>query len=431
MPQSESGDLDALNRAIKAIGDLRVAIELVSEHLAALQRQTRNLVPEFDRSGKLVGASYRMSYSKTPDRLTPDLLPLELVSNCEWLPKYVESLWQAQRDAENALSPLPQRFFTELDGLRKSPWLAGLRRHCLDLILAWPGELGHQNSYGAVKVSRRLEQLLEEADKREPFTTWSKYSEILAEAGRDLYAIRHLVLQPEAASAESSRSPVRAQVPSVRTPEGLIPVALQKLSDEVRSLAMALHCCNQQLGDEPAQMLMRRVHEQIHRIQALLPVNLVLADCDAMARKTIEQLANWINVVEPDLIDASPPFQVPELGMIYGIASDLERHADTDARRKSPSPPFTELQRQKLQEKYGATELFRRRNAGETDDAVERINAGMTEALRRFPELRCWIADDWSWLFFCSSDVVKATLTWRSIETLESQVTEAPKSQTL
>ncbi|MBX9791316.1 MAG: CHAT domain-containing protein [Pirellulales bacterium] len=212
---------------------------------------------------------------------------------------------------------------------------------------------------------------------------------------------------------------------------GHFPVALQQLAHEVRSLAMNLHCCNQDLAEEPSAKIMRRVHEQIQRIHALLPEPLSLADCDVLARRTLQELADWINAVEPQLKDASPPFQVPELGLIYGFASDLDRHADSEARRSSIAPPFTELQRQQIQQKYGATEYLRRRHAGEPDNAVERINAGMTDALHRFPEMRTWTVDEWSWLFFCSQDVVRQTAVWQSQQTCLAPLAAAAKPNSL
>jgi hypothetical protein len=200
-----------------------------------------------------------------------------------------------------------------------------------------------------------------------------------------------------------------------RPAKGLLAVELQQLTHEVRSLAVNLHCCNQELAATPSASIMRRVHEQIQRIHALLPEPLTLANCDVLARRTLQELADWIKAIEPQLEDASPPFQLPELGLIYGFASELDRHADSDARRKSVARPFTELQRQQLQQKYGTTEYLRRRYAGETDNAVKRINAGITEALHRFPDMRCWTADDWSWLFFSAPDIVCQTAAWQSI----------------
>jgi nucleoside phosphorylase len=114
--------------------------------------------------------------------------------------------------------------------------------------------------------------------------------------------------------------------------------------------------------------------------------------------------------------------------LIYTLASQLDRHADADARKTAVAPPFTEYQRQQLQQKYGATEYLRRRWADEPDDAVERINTGMQETLRRFPETRTWTVDDWSWLFFCDTAVVRETAAWRSLDpnTSSLSATEPP-----
>jgi|GEM_PF-383715 len=199
------------------------------------------------------------------------------------------------------------------------------------------------------------------------------------------------------------------------TTKGLIPVSLQQLANEVRSLAMNLHCCNQDLKEEQYAFLMQRVREQLLRIKALLPQPLALADCDLLARDTLQQLTEWVEAMQPQLRDATPPFRVAELGVLYAAASELDRQADAAARRDSVAPPFTEYQRQQLQEKYGATEYLRRRFSDEPDDAVERINAGMQEALSRFPDMRTWTVDDWTWLFFCDTDTVRQTAAWRSL----------------
>ncbi len=210
--------------------------------------------------------------------------------------------------------------------------------------------------------------------------------------------------------------------------KGLIPVAIQQIAREVRSLAMNLHCCNQDLKAEQSTFLMQRVNEQLLRIEALLPHPLALADCDLLARGTLQQLTEWVEAMKLQLRDAFPPFRFADLGLLYAAASKLDRHADTAAQRNSVAPAFTEYQRQQLQEKYGATEYLRRRWADEPDNAVERINAGMEEALRRFPEMRTWTVDDWTWLFFCDTDTVRQTAGWRSLDPTSTPQSLQPKT---
>lgn len=171
---------------------------------------------------------------------------------------------------------------------------------------------------------------------------------------------------------------------------------------------------------------MQRVLEQVQRIRALIPVPIGLADCDVLARADLVDVSEWLNAVEPRLRDLSPPFQVAELGNVYAWASQLDVHADRAARRDSVSRPFTELARQQLQQKYGATEYLRRRWADEPDDPVARINAGIEDAVYRFPDLERWTADDWSSLFFCSLDIVTQTSVWHDLQSRRTPQVPAP-----
>ncbi len=166
---------------------------------------------------------------------------------------------------------------------------------------------------------------------------------------------------------------------------------------------------------------MQLVLEQFQRIRALIPVPLALADCDVLARRDLMDVLEWIDAVEPQLGELRPPFRVSELGLVYAWASKFDVHADRAARKMSIAPPFTDLVRQKLQKKYGATEHLRRRWASEPDDAMARINSGIEEALHQFPELERWTEDDWSELFVCSSEVVTQTAAWKAVQRSKSQ----------
>ncbi len=202
----------------------------------------------------------------------------------------------------------------------------------------------------------------------------------------------------------------------------LTPVNLQAIARELKSLALILHCCNQDLADKPRSFVMQRVLEQVQRIRALSPIPLALADCDVLARTDLAEVIAWLDAMEPQIREIQPPFRVAELGVVYAWASKFDAHADRAARMTSVASPFTELARQELQQKYGATEYLRRRYAQEPDDDVARINSGMNEALHRFPELKDWTPDDWSWLFFCSSDIVTKTPAWQAIQSLRIQI---------
>jgi hypothetical protein len=83
------------------------------------------------------------------------------------------------------------------------PWVASVRRNCLDNILKWPGESAHQTSYASEKVAGNVAELLEKAKKRSPYATWLDFENQLKEYGHDLFSIRDAV-QPKANAAKEA-----------------------------------------------------------------------------------------------------------------------------------------------------------------------------------------------------------------------------------
>jgi hypothetical protein len=187
-------DVDLLNSALKSLNELSVAIRLVSENLASLQRNAMQLRLEFDRSGSFKSASYMLDKTKTP--ISDDQL-ICVRSDCEWLPKYVDSLWQAWREADAAIGSLSRPLVEKLDALTKSPWVATVRRNCLDLILKWPGDRRHQTSYGAEKVAGTVSELLKKANNSNPHETWDAFEQQLSDYSHDLFAIRDVLAPPQ------------------------------------------------------------------------------------------------------------------------------------------------------------------------------------------------------------------------------------------
>jgi hypothetical protein len=173
-----NSDLEALRTALDALNRLHVAINLINTHLDSLQRQVNGWgwVLHFDRpSGKFLGVSKNSS----PDDIefpADNIHCIEIASHCEWLPKYVESHWEAHAAADKALSELPTRIKERLDALVGKPWFATARRDCLDKILKWPGEVHHQSSMAAEKTYGSVIELLEKANKNKPYATWKEYS---------------------------------------------------------------------------------------------------------------------------------------------------------------------------------------------------------------------------------------------------------------
>ena len=190
-------DRAALNRVLSALSDLRIHIELVSEHLASLQRDTRLYDLHFDGHGGFRGISPKSGYTRLgesafipaddPDCVGP-------AADCEWLPKYIGQLRDAHAEAEAAISALPARLHEKLDWLTNSPWYARARLNCLDKIMKWPGDSEFQYSYASYKVAGRIDSLLEKAAKHDPHATWAEYAGLLMQCGHEAFAIRDAVI---------------------------------------------------------------------------------------------------------------------------------------------------------------------------------------------------------------------------------------------
>jgi hypothetical protein len=216
MGNAASSDLEALRAALDALNHVSIAIKLISEHLASLQHQSMMIELKFSSDGTFKAAFYRSDKERQP--LTDDHLVI-IRSDCEYLPKYVDSLWEAWGKADSAIANLPRRLVDRLEALTKTPWVSAVRRDCLDNILKWPGEPHHQTSYAAVKVFGTVEELLENARNADPFPTWQEYQRLLEEYTHDLYAIRDAI------------APERPQtIPSAENKTGL-PRAKQVNSD--------------------------------------------------------------------------------------------------------------------------------------------------------------------------------------------------------
>lgn len=226
MPQAAVNSLNALNDALNALNSLEVAINLVREHLRDLQREADGYTIVLDRQGKVE----RILYSPTGEEEWPaddsEGSHISLRSNCEWLIKHIDALWEAHRIADQVLGQLPQRLIEKLDALTSSPWLASARRNCLDVILKWPGEKSHQTSYAATKVHGNVNELLKLALERDPFPTWMKYEELIAGYRHDLFAIRDVAQVPEA-----TPSVAPAESPSAIRDTPRLRAALSRLKD--------------------------------------------------------------------------------------------------------------------------------------------------------------------------------------------------------
>jgi hypothetical protein len=206
MSRIGNSDFDALTAALDALNSLQVALTLVSEHLAKLQRATSYCDLRFARDGSLEGASFLPTSLASEGEPLSEFQMDDIRFHCKWLAEYIDSLWQAHAIADRAILGLPRTLIKTLDALTGSPWVATVRRNCLDLVLKWPGETHHQTSYAATKVFGRADELLKKAKDSAPFAAWSEFDRLLATYRHDLFAVRDAAQnsQPAATSVESA-----------------------------------------------------------------------------------------------------------------------------------------------------------------------------------------------------------------------------------
>lgn len=207
MPDSLDCDREALNRALSALTDLQVNIQLIAEYLEKIQRHANYHDLYFDSDGDFVGMSWKHDpkecYLATSEECFNES------SNCEWLRKHIDELADRYFSADRALWMLPDRLLDVMDRLTGTPWLAAVRSHCLDNIMKWPGEAAHQTSYASKKILGTTDELLANAEKHSPFATWEGYIRLLQQYGHDLFAIRHYVLPKPALTDASAERPDR------------------------------------------------------------------------------------------------------------------------------------------------------------------------------------------------------------------------------
>jgi hypothetical protein len=191
--QPHAGDLAALNNALSALTNLQVSLQLVGEHLGAIQRQvhTWNWKLVLDDQGAFIGVANAQSEKLEYDASSDECLGIQ--SDCKYLTGFVEKLWDSQREIDEALDKLPPHLVATLNALTQSPWVASVRRHCVDKVLAWPGEVHHQRSMVSEKVGGTITELLSKAEARDPYETWKHYETLIFGYKSDLIASRDAV----------------------------------------------------------------------------------------------------------------------------------------------------------------------------------------------------------------------------------------------
>lgn len=228
MAASENSILNALNAATSALIQLGVAIKLISDDLFGLQRETEAYHLHFDRHGAFEGISYR--HDPKERYAADDDWCVNIRSHCEWLPKRVDELWKAYPKADHAIGTLPRPLVDRLNGFYSAPWIATVRRKCLDNVLKWPGEMHHQSSMASEKVSGTVKELLQKAANFDPHPTWAEYQRLLLEYGHDLVAVRDAI-QPRESTAWHGM-----QTLTLKTAEEQLQAIEQPIVDELVTL---------------------------------------------------------------------------------------------------------------------------------------------------------------------------------------------------
>ncbi len=212
--------IDALNRALTALNSLSVSLELAASCLASLRKTVTWAELQFDHNDDLKCATFR--HSRLP---ISESSMVQIRSDCEWLPKYVEALWEAYPEADGAIVGLPVKVAGRLDALTGTPWISSVRRNCLDEILKWPGERYHQTSYAAKKVFGRIEDLLQYANEFDPFPTWEGYQDLLASYRSDLFAVRDVELSESVPRSAADSAGASAVIDDLVTLDQVAPLA--------------------------------------------------------------------------------------------------------------------------------------------------------------------------------------------------------------
>lgn len=204
MTDSLERDRAALNRAMSALTDLQVNLQLISDYLSKVKSHSETYDLHFDSEHRFVGESSK--HKPRECRLANHDFCASISSNCEWLQKHLDELLKTYLEADNALWALPSRLTDKLDALTGVPWFASVRCHCLDNIMKWPGEKSHQTSYASEKVLGSVGELLEKAERYSPFSAWADFIRLLQKYGHELYAIRQYVV-PRPGAADDPEAP--------------------------------------------------------------------------------------------------------------------------------------------------------------------------------------------------------------------------------
>lgn len=274
MPDPAKSDLAALNNALAALNALQVALQILGDDLASLQRQTKDLDLHFDK-GKFIGTSWKSNPGEIHPADGPDCIGIQ--SDCEWLPRRVEALWESHSETNKALDELPHSLTDKLDRLiRGGLWVALVRRHCVDKVLAWPGEKHHQLSRASEKVLGTVPELLKKAAKYDPIQTWNEFQELILGYKADLIAVRGEVQPKPDASVDSSPSAApdaqkkdagnMPDSPDVRDLCHLLSKSRDRIaSGKTSAISVAREFTKEQQGNDPkAQSLMRQARRFRH-----------------------------------------------------------------------------------------------------------------------------------------------------------------------
>ena len=111
-------------------------------------------------------------------------------THCEWVPKWVNNLWEALDEAEAAISAIPTSFLEVLSQLAERPWRPMVREQLLNFVTVWPDETLTYRTLGSKKVSNHMSTFLDHFQRHDPRPQWREYQRQIDKYQSQLVAVR-------------------------------------------------------------------------------------------------------------------------------------------------------------------------------------------------------------------------------------------------
>ncbi|MFV0442828.1 MAG: hypothetical protein ACK5Q5_04565 [Planctomycetaceae bacterium] len=206
---------------------------------------------------------------------------------------------------------------------------------------------------------------------------------------------------------------------------GLVRVDLTSIVNELQSLVLLLQASKQntEFSDEQKRYLTDSTRDRIEHLRRSIPATISSADCDGVGRDSLRKLVELLGQLPESLFrdGQCSGLELPNVcHALESLLPSLKRAAHRQSAEADPAA-LTEVARSGLFREFGARlsaadwhegQPYWR---GQPDDAVVRVNAGMREAMRRYPETLRWGLEDWEFLFGSTRQVIAETVAWKSL----------------